>query len=310
MEVRHVNNQGFRVLGGFLAVAVLQGAIVFPVDDESDEKKNQGTTASGEIDFSSDATRLVFLGEVMAQPQLVAEVVAPMWGRIYLEEGVYEGARVKKDQPLARIVFELDAVERLALNDRTIEIEQFLDVAREKARRALGDYRRAVEISKLYPKYRSKVDRRKQIYDNAVKELQMIDQQNRRQTNVIKSRDPRTVIVNSPLSGYIQTIDIVPGDINPFDEFRKLFTVVDLSIVWVQAEIHERDLAAFQGGPDVVVRTLSEPDQEFQGRFQAFGSEVDAKTRTIPVYYEIPNPDEKLRIGLRVRLRTVNESPR
>lgn len=305
-----MNNKGFRVLGGFLAVAVLQGALVFPVNDESDEKKNQGTTASGEIDFSSDAGRLVFLGEVMAKPQLVAEVVAPMWGTIYLEEGVYEGARVKKDQPLARIVFELDAVERLALNDRTIEIEQFLDVAREKARRALDDYRRAVEISKLYPAYKSKVDRRKQIYDNAVKELQMIDQQNRRQTNVIKSRDPRTVIVNSPLSGYIQTIDIVPGDINPFDEFRKLFTVVDLSIVWVQAEIHERDLAAFQGGPDVVVRTLSEPDQEFQGRFQAFGSEVDAKTRTIPVYYEIPNPDEKLRIGLRVRLRTVNESPR
>ncbi len=284
--------------------------MLFPINDESDEKKNQGTTASGEIDFSSDAGRLVFLGEVMAKPQLVAEVVAPMWGTIYLEEGVSEGSRVKKDQPLARIVFELDAVERLALNDRTIEIEQFLDVALEKARRALGDYRRAVEISKLYPKHEARVDRSKQIYDNAVKELQMIDQQNRRQTNVIKSRDPRTVIVNSTLSGYNQTSDIVPGDINPFDEFRKLFTVVDLSIVWVQAEIHERELAAFQGGPDVVVRTLSEPDQEFQGRFQAFGSEVDAKTRTIPVYYEIPNPDEKLRIGLRVRLRTVNESPR
>jgi cobalt-zinc-cadmium efflux system membrane fusion protein len=305
-----VINKGFRILGGLLAVAVLQGVLVFPINDESDNKKNQATTAFGEIDFSSDVRRLVFLGEVTAKPQLVAEVVAPMWGKIYLEEGVHEGAKVQKDQPLARIVFELDAVERLALEDRTLEIEQFLDVAREKARRALGDYRRAVEISKSYPIYKSKVDRRKQIYDNAVKELQMVDQQNRRQTNVIKSRDPRTVIVNSPLSGYIQKIYIVPGDINPFDEFRKLFTVVDLSIVWVQAEIHERDLAAFQGGPDVVVRTLSEPDQEFQGRFQAFGSEVDAKTRTIPVYYEIPNPDEKLRIGLRVRLRTVNESPR
>ena len=110
------------------------------------------------------------------------------------------------------------------------------------------------------------------------------------------------MIVNSPLSGYIQEIDIVPGEINPFDEFRKLFTIVDLSIVWVQAEIHERDLAAFQDGPDAVIRTLSEPDQTFQGRFQAFGSEVDAKTRTIPVYYEIPNTDEKLRIGLPVRV--------
>ncbi len=295
-------NKGFRILGGLLAVTVLQGALAFPIDDESDEKKSPGKTTLGEIDLSSNGGRLVFLGEVTAKPQLVAEVVAPMWGKIYLEEGVYEGARVKQDQPLARIVFELDAVERLALNDRTMEIEQFLSAARGKARRALDDYRRAVEISKSYPDFKAEMARRKQVYDNAVKELQIVDQQSRRQTNVIKSRDPRTVIVNSPLSGYIQEIYIVPGDINSFDEFRTLFTVVDLSVVWVQAEVHERDLAAFQGGPDAVVRSLSEPDQKFQGRFQAFGSEVDAKTRTIPVYYEIPNPDEKLKIGLRVRV--------
>jgi multidrug efflux pump subunit AcrA (membrane-fusion protein) len=302
-----LSSKGFKKLGGLVAVAVLQGVLAFPINDESDEKKGQATTPSGEIDFSSNAEKLVFLGEVTAKPQFVAEVVAPMWGKIYLEEGVYEGAKVKKDQPLARIVFELDAVERLALDDRTLEIEQFLVGAREKARRALGDYRRAVEISKQYPEYKSKVARRKQIYDNAVKELQLVDQQNRRQTTVIKSRDPRTVIVSSPLSGYIQGIYVVPGEVNPLDEFKKLFTVVDLSIVWVQAEIHEKDLAAFKDPPDALVSTLSDPGETFQGRFQALGSEIDLATRTLPVYYEIRNPDEKLRIGLRVRVRPVRE---
>ena len=304
-----MKSKGFRNLSGLLAVAVLQGVLAFPIDDEPDKKKSQAATASGQIDFSSHAERFVFLGEVMAKPQLIAEVVAPMWGKIYLEEGVYEGAKVKKDQPLARIVFELDAVERLALDDRTLEIEQFLVGAREKARRALGDYRRAVEISKQYPEFKSKVARRKQIYDNAVKELQMVAQQNRRQTSVIKSRDPRTVIVNSPLAGYIQGIYIVPGEVNAFDEFRRLFTVVDLSTVWVQAEIHERDLALFKDPPDVAVSTLSDPGETFQGRFQALGSEIDLTTRTIPVYYEIRNPDEKLRIGVRVRVRPVKQSP-
>ncbi len=302
-----MSSKGFRNLSSLLAVAVLQGALAFPIDDEVDEKKSQATTASGEIDFSSDVARLVFLGEVTAKPQLVAEVVAPMWGKIYLEEGVYEGAQVKKDQPLARIVFELDAVERLALNDRTLEIEQFLEKAREKARRALDDYRRAVEISKQYPDFKSNVAGRKQIYNNAVKELQMVDQQNRRQTNVIKSRDPRTVIVSSPLSGYIQNIYIVPGQIDAFGTFRKLFTVVDLSTVWVQAEISEKDLVVFRDSPDAVIRTLSKPDQTFQGRFQALGNEVDARTRTIPVYYEVSNPGEKLKIGLRVRVRPVKQ---
>lgn len=286
----------FRNLSSFLAVAVLQGVLAFPIDDEPRGR-----------DFKSDAGRLVFLGEVTAKPQLVAEVVAPMWGKIYLEEGVYEGAKVKKDQPLARIVFELDAVERLALEDRTLEIQEFLEKARDKARRALGDYRRALEISKLYPQYKSQVAWRKQVYDNAVRELQLVDQQNRRQDSVIKSRDPRTVIVKSPLSGHIQGIHIVPGEINPSDEFRKLFTVVDLSTVWVQADIHERDLAAFKDSSDVLVSTLSDPGESFQGRFEALGSEINLTTRTLPVFYEISNPDEKLRIGLRVRVRPVKE---
>ncbi len=302
-----MSNKGFRILGGLLAVAVLQGVLAFPINDESEETESQETTASGQIDFSSDAGRLVFLGEVIAEPRLVAEVVAPMWGKIYLEEGVHEGARVKKDQPLARIVFELDAVERLLLNDRTMEIEQFLGTAREKIRRAMDDYRRAVEITKSYPDFKAEMDRRKQVHDNALKEFQIVSQQNRRQTSVLKSRDPRTVIVNSPLSGYIQRIYIVPGQVNAFGEFRQLFTIVDLSTVWVQADISEKDLVVFLDSPDAVIRSLSEPDRTFQGRFQAFGSEVDVKTRTIPVYYEIPNPDEKLRIGLRVRVKPVKE---
>lgn len=74
-----MDNKGFRILGGLWAVAVLQGTHVLPINDGSDENESQETTASGEIDFNSDAGRLVFLGEVIAEPRLVAEVVAPMW---------------------------------------------------------------------------------------------------------------------------------------------------------------------------------------------------------------------------------------
>ena len=114
-------------------------------------------------------------------------------------------------------------------------------------------------------------------------------------------------MVNSPISGYIDEIYFVPGDINPDGEFRKLFTIVDLSTVWVQAEVYEKDLSAFQNAQEALIVIQAYPDQIFRGRLQAFGSEIDPQSRTISVYYEIPNPDKKLKIGLPVRLSPIND---
>ncbi len=243
-----------------------------------------------------------YLGEIIPKPDLIVKVVANMWGKIYLEEGVHEGARVKKDQPLARTVLELPALERLPLNDRTIDIQEHLDIAKEKARLALVDYRRAVEIAKTNPYYEAEAERRKKVYNTALKSLQIATQQNQRQLGVIKRRDPRTVIIKSPLDGYIDEIYVVPGDINSDGEFRELLTVIDLSTVWVQANIYEKDLEAFRDAPDALIVTEAYPDETFHGRFQTLGSEIDPETRTIPVYYEIANPGDKLKAGLRVRL--------
>ncbi len=267
----------------------------------------QEETGSAEINSTPRAQTLKFQGEIIPRPDLTVEVVASMWGKIYLEEGVYEGARVEKDQPIARTVLELPALERLPLDDRTIEIAQYLEVAKERARLALQDYRRAVEISKENPEFEAEADRRKQIYQDSLKALQIVNQQNTRQMGVIKRRDPRTVIVKSPLSGYIDEIYFVPGDINPDGEFRKLLTIIDLSTVWVQAEIYERDLPFFQNAPEALIATSAYPGETFRARFQALGSEINPETRTLPVYFEISNPEGKLKVGLRVSIQPISD---
>ncbi len=229
-----------------------------------------------------------------------------MWGKIYLDEGVHEGSKEEKDQPLARTVLELPAVERLPLDDRTLEIEQYLEVAKQRARLAMDDYQRAVEISKENPEFEAERDRRQQIYRDSLKALQIVNQQNTRQEGVIKRRDPRTVIIKSPLSGYIDEIYFVPGDINPDGEFRKLLTIIDLSTVWVQAEIYERDLPLFQNAPEALIATTAYPGETGRARFQSLGSEIDPETRTLPVYFEISNPEGKLKVGLRVSIQPIS----
>ncbi|MCZ6486459.1 MAG: efflux RND transporter periplasmic adaptor subunit [Acidobacteria bacterium] len=297
-------NKSYWELSRCLTVGLVALAILLPLTAKEGQAQNQGPA---EIDFRSQGQTLRFQGQVVAKPDLVVHVRASMWGKIYLEEGIYEGAKVEKDQPLARTVLELPALERLPLEDRTIEITLFLEVAKQKARLALDDYQRAVEISKENPDFQQERDRRQQVYKNAQRELQIVTQQNTRQTGVIKRRDPRTVMVNSPVSGYIDEIYFVPGDINPDGEFRKLFTIIDLSTVWVQAEVYEKDLSAFQNAQEALIVIQAYPDQVYRGRLQAFGSEIDPQSRTISVYYEIPNPDKKLKIGLPVRLSPIND---
>jgi multidrug efflux pump subunit AcrA (membrane-fusion protein) len=282
-----------RLLAMVLILSLNAGPVQAQVEEE---------TGSSEINFTPQGQTLRFQGEIIPRPDLIVEVVASMWGKIYLEEGVYEGAKVEKDQPIARTVLELPALERLPLDDRTIEITQYLEVAKERARLALDDYQRAVEISKENVEFEAEADRRKQIYQDALKALQIVNQQNTRQMGVIKRRDPRTVIIKSPLSGYVDEIFFVPGDINPDGEFRKLLTIIDLSTVWVQADIYERDLPFFQNASEALIATSAFPGETFRARFQTLGSEINPETRTLPVYFEIPNPEGKLKVGLRVSI--------
>lgn len=301
---------GYRTLGEWIAFVLLLTRPAWPISDSIDQVHSQERVASQGIAAPSTPASLEFVGEVIPEPDRVAEVLAPMWGKVYLEKGVHLGAKVNKGQLLARIVLELDAVERLALNDRTIEISQFLETSREKVRLALKDYERARKIGQANPAFQQEVERRKRVYENALKEFQMVNQQNRRQTRVLRSRDPRTLTVASPLSGYVEKVDFVPGEIDRSGQFRKLFTIVDLSSVWVRAEVYEKDLRTFYDSQQAVISTPAFPGRTFQGRLQTLGSEVDPKTRTIPVYYETLNQDEQLKIGLPVRLSLKEERKR
>ncbi len=251
----------------------------------------------------------LFSGEVVPNPQLIVEVAAPLWGRIKLENGVSPGARVRKGQKLATVVLELSAVERLPLDDRTLQIDEVLELARQKLRFALKDYQRALRIREENPDFEKELERRKLVYSNALNEYQKASQQRAAQTGVLKGRDPKRVVITSPRSGYIDEVHFTPGEFNPTDEFRKLFTIVDLSTVLVRVEVYEKDLEVFEKAKIVKIKTLAYSNESFHGTFLSFGDRIDPSTLTIPVYYEIPNPDEKLKIGFRVQVTLVSTSP-
>ncbi len=82
------------------------------------------------------------------------------------------------------------------------------------------------------------------------------------------------------------------------DPSTKLFTVVDLSTVWVVADAYERDFSRVRIGSDAVITTSALPDLSLRGRVSYIDPQVSTGTRTAKVRVEVPNPRGELRLGL------------
>ena len=82
------------------------------------------------------------------------------------------------------------------------------------------------------------------------------------------------------------------------DPATKLFTVVDLSTVWVVADVYERDFSRIRVGSEAAITTSARPDSTLRGRVSYVDPQVSAGTRTAKARIEVPNPGGELRLGM------------
>jgi len=100
----------------------------------------------------------------------------------------------------------------------------------------------------------------------------------------------------APISGVIAELGVREGmSVMPG---HTLFRIVDLSTVWVNAEIPETQAAAVVPGSRAEARVAAYPDTKFEGRVGALLPEVSAATRTIRARIELANPGERLKPGM------------
>ncbi|MSR82259.1 MAG: efflux RND transporter periplasmic adaptor subunit [Candidatus Latescibacteria bacterium] len=77
-----------------------------------------------------------------------------------------------------------------------------------------------------------------------------------------------------------------------------LYTIADLSVVWVYVDLYESDLALVQVGQEALVTLNSYPDQTFRGQVVYLYPSVDPQTRTARARIELANPDTQLKPGM------------
>jgi cobalt-zinc-cadmium efflux system membrane fusion protein len=100
----------------------------------------------------------------------------------------------------------------------------------------------------------------------------------------------------APFSGVIHSIGAVPGEL--VDTSRQLFTLADLSTVWVFADVVERDLGAVKVGESVAVHVDAYPGRTFEGRVAYIPDQIDPRSGTARIRCEVPNPDGALRANM------------
>ena len=105
-----------------------------------------------------------------------------------------------------------------------------------------------------------------------------------------------TTTVAAPIAGVV-TERAANAGLN-VDPAAKLFTVVDLSTVWVVADAYEQDFSRVHAGSSAVVTTKAYPDVPLRGRVAYIDPQVNPETRTAKVRVEVANPGERLRLGM------------
>ena len=102
--------------------------------------------------------------------------------------------------------------------------------------------------------------------------------------------------VPAPISGVV-TERLANVGLN-VDPAAKLFTIVDLSNVWVVAELYEKDFSRVRIGDPATIVTSAYPDLRVSGRVSYIDPQVSPATRTAKVRVEVANPRSELRLGM------------
>jgi len=174
---------------------------------------------------------------------------------------------------------------------------------------AFSDYQKAVADERLAKK---SLDRAQLLYSHgalAEKDLQQaedaeekakVDVQNTEQHVRILGGDPAhpgsLIELRAPVSGTIveQNISGFEG-IKSLDNSPNLFTIADLTQVWVVCDVYENDLSQIQVGDSAEIRLNAYPDKTYKGTVADISRVLDPNLRSAKVRIVLPNPDGSLR---------------
>jgi membrane fusion protein, heavy metal efflux system len=243
-------------------------------------------------------------GSVQPMDSSVAHVRPLARGRL-LEIRAKAGDRVAEGQVLAQID-NIEAGELIAQYNSARSELQKLRIQLAAQQRQVERNRRLAEIG-ASPK---------KDYESTLAEQQGMEEGIRAQESTVVGITARlhrfgineidgstspTSAIRAPFAGVVIHMDAAPGEI--VEAGTELFTVANLSTVYVQAQVYEKDLGQVNAGQAVSITMNSYPGQHFSGRVVSISQMIDPQTRTAAVRCQVDNSTAKLKVDMLASIR-------
>lgn len=227
---------------------------------------------------------LAVTGSITFDANLVSHVGSRSAGRIIAVQADL-GARVQRGQALAI----LESVEVGQIRAEEREAEALLRIAQENHAREQRLAEQGISSRKELLEAEAQLRRAEAALHSAEDRLEVLG------ASHDHGAGGKFTLV-APFAGVVVARDANLGEMaTPADT---LFIVADLSEVWIELDIFERDLARVQRGQSVAVMVTAYPGKIFPGRIVYVGDLLDPAKRTVRARVEIPNPDGALKPGM------------
>lgn len=250
-------------------------------------------------------------GRIRARPEGEARITAPVTGRLLTvgETQPRIGAEVQRDAVLAAIAPRVSGESDLALLELHLEktrlhVEQ---TERERARLEGLLKEGAVPRRRVAEARHEEAEARAEL-EAAERRLAQYEGTQRASAGEAQGR----IQIRSPIAGTLLGVRTAPGAF--VEEGEELFYVVDLDRLWLEVRVPEADLGRVAHSPEVSFRvegsaTAPDAEPEATAQFVASGGMVDSRSRTVPLLFELENPDRRFRVGMFARARILTGEP-
>jgi len=242
------------------------GSYRFPVEKE----------AVGNIDFDEDLSVQVF----------------PAYQGTIIKTFAELGARVQKDQPL----YTIKSPDLIQAESNLIGAAAALDLTNKELARVQG-------LGGVAEREKEQAASDQQTAEGALKAARdavlvfgktdaEIDQM-----IALRKTDP-ALVVRSPISGKITYKVAQPGFLVQPGNTPAPYSVADVAIKWMLANVSESELSFFHLGQPVQVKVLAYPNRVFQGKVSKIYETVDPNSHRVTIRSEIADPNDELRPGM------------
>ena len=231
---------------------------------------------------------IVVTASIQANQDKLAHVAPRVAGKV-IRVMANLGDKVKANQPLALI----DSIEVGEAQSSYAQAVTEQNLAKASMERADKLYAEQVIPQKDYLRVQADFEKAKAVLRAANDKRQALGIAG---SSSAAGSNTSVYSVSIPFAGTIIEKDAVLGELAQSD--KTLFSIADLSTVWIETKLYEKDLGKIKLGAPALISTAAYPGETFKGKITYISSISDKDTHTVGARVEVPNLDGRLKLDM------------